>query len=42
MRLHFGDGVHPGKYSYKNNLCYIPWGNKEIYYAKGFDILFYR
>lgn len=35
------DGVHPGKYSYKNNYCYIPWGNKEIFYAKGYDILFF-
>lgn len=35
------DGVHPGKYSYKNNYCYIPWGNKENFYAKGYDILFF-
>lgn len=35
------DGVHPGKYSYKNNYCYIPWGNKEIYFTKGYDILFF-
>jgi uncharacterized protein DUF3421 len=35
------DGVHPGKYSYRNNYCYIPWGNKEIFYTKGYDILFF-
>ena len=34
------DGRHSGKYSYKNNLCYIPWGNQEKYYSKGFSILF--
>ena len=39
-RRHMSDGWHPGKYSYKNNLCYIPWGNQEKYYAKGFEILF--
>lgn len=39
-RRHMSDGWHPGKYSYKNNLCYIPWGNQEKYYAKDFEILF--
>ncbi|MFL6229072.1 MAG: DM9 repeat-containing protein [Pyrinomonadaceae bacterium] len=34
------DGVHPGKYSYNNNLCYIPWGGKEYHYADDFEILF--
>ena len=39
-RRHMSDGWHPGKYSYKNNLCYIPWGNVEKFYAKDFEILF--
>lgn len=39
-RKRMSDGTHPGKYSYRNNLCYIPWGNQEKYYAKGFQILF--
>lgn len=39
-RRHMSDGWHPGKYSYRNNLCYIPWGNQEKYYAKDFEILF--
>ena len=39
-RRHMVDGWHPGKYSYRNNLCYIPWGNQEKYYPKGFEILF--
>ena len=39
-RRHMSDGWHPGKYSYRNNLCYIPWGNKEKFYRKDFEILF--
>ena len=39
-RRRMADGVHPGKYSYKNNLCYIPWGNVEKFYKKDFEILF--
>ena len=35
------DGVHAGKYSYKNNYCYIPWGTREYHYSKGYDILFF-
>ena len=31
-RKKMNDGVHPGKYSYKNRLCYIPWGGKEYFY----------
>ncbi len=34
------DGLHPGKYSYKNRLCYIPWGGKEYPYRGSFEILF--
>jgi hypothetical protein len=34
------DGVHPGKYSYKNRLCYIPWGGKEYPYKGSFEVLF--
>jgi len=32
-------GVHPGKFSYSNNLYDIPWGGKEWHYADGFEIL---
>lgn len=39
-RKHMSDGTHPGKYSYKSNLCYIPWGNDERYYLKNFEVLF--
>jgi hypothetical protein len=39
-RMKMSDGVHPGKYSYKNNRCYIPWGNKEYSYPAGFELLF--
>lgn len=39
-RKKMGDGVHPGKYSYKNRLCYIPWGGKEYFYRSNFAILF--
>lgn len=39
-RKHMSDGTHPGKYSYKNNLCYIPWGNQERFYVKNFEVLF--
>ena len=39
-RKKMSDGRHTGKYSYKNNLCYIPWGNQERFYEKGFQILF--
>ena len=39
-RKRMNDGVHPGKYSYSNNLCYIAWGDKERYFNDGFDILF--
>jgi len=39
-RKKMSDGVHPGKYSYSNNLCYIAWGDKERFYSDGFDILF--
>ena len=40
-RKQMKDGVHPGKYSYNNNYCYIPWGTKEHHYSKGFDVLFF-
>lgn len=39
-RKKMSDGVHPGKYSYKNRLCYIPWGGKEYFYRTNFAILF--
>jgi hypothetical protein len=39
-RKKMSDGVHPGKYSYKNRLCYIPWGGKEYFYRTNFEILF--
>lgn len=39
-RKKMSDGRHSGKYSYKNNLCYIPWGNQERFYSNGFSILF--
>ena len=39
-RMKMSDGMHPGKYSYKNNRCYIPWGNKEYSYPAGFELLF--
>jgi hypothetical protein len=39
-RRHMSDGWHPGKYSYRNNLCYIPWGDQEKFYGKGFELLF--
>lgn len=39
-RKKMSDGVHPGKYSFSNNLCYIAWGDKERFYTDGFDILF--
>jgi len=38
-RKKMSDGVHPGKYSYSNNLCYISWSDKERYYNDGFEIL---
>ena len=39
-RKKMDDGLHPGKYSYKNRLCYIPWGGKEYFYRTNFQILF--
>ena len=39
-RKKMNDGVHPGKYSYKNRLCYIAWGGKEYPYRGSFEILF--
>jgi hypothetical protein len=39
-RKKMSDGVHPGKYSWKNRLCYIPWGGKEYPYKGSFEILF--
>ena len=39
-RKKMSDGVHPGKYSFSNNLCYIAWGDKERYYNDGYEILF--
>lgn len=39
-RKQMSDGVHPGKYSYNNNLCYIPWGGKEYFYKEGFEFLY--
>ena len=39
-RKKMSDGVHPGKYSWKNRLCYIPWGGKEYFYRTSFEILF--
>lgn len=39
-RKQMSDGLHPGKYSYNNHLCYIPWGGKEYFYAQGYEILF--
>jgi len=39
-RKNMKDGVHPGKYSYNNNLCYIAWGDSERYFNDGFEILF--
>ena len=39
-RKQMSDGLHPGKYSYNNNLCYIPWGGKEYSYKEGFEFLY--
>jgi Protein of unknown function (DUF3421). len=39
-RKKMNDGVHHGKYSYKNRLCYIPWGGKEYPYKGSFEVLF--
>ena len=39
-RKKMDDGVHPGKYSWKNRLCYIPWGGKEYPFKGSFEILF--
>ncbi|HEY0765852.1 MAG TPA: DM9 repeat-containing protein [Pyrinomonadaceae bacterium] len=39
-RKKMSDGVHPGKYSWKNRLCYIAWGGKEYPYKGSFEILF--
>lgn len=39
-RKKFNDGVHPGKYSYKNRLCYVSWGGKEFPFKGSFEVLF--